>query len=131
MQTGALGTEYRIFAFFRSLPEGCLQFGTLAIGNVEHTFRFPDLSAAHLLHAFGEDDLVARLCHQLDDLIDEGVLHGCLLRESHRLVDATREIDHLQRLVLLLLMRNRALDDELGEVRHLRLALLLWHGRCP
>ena len=131
VQTRALGTEYRIFAFFRSLPEGCLQFGALTVGNVEHAFRLPNLAAAHLLHAFGEDDLVARLCHQLDDLIDEGVLHRCLLRESHRLVDATWEIDHFQRLVLFLLMRNRTLDDELGEVRFLRLALLLWHGRCP
>ena len=79
VQTGALGTEYRIFAFFRSLPEGCLQFGALTVGNVEHAFRLPNLAAAHLLHAFGENDLVAGLCHQLDNLIDECVLDGSLL----------------------------------------------------
>ena len=28
-------------------------------------------------------------------------------------------------------MRNRTLDDELGEVRLLRLSFLLWHSRCP
>ena len=74
VQTGTLATEHGILTLLRSFPEGGFEFGTLTVGDVEHTLRLPDLAAAHLLHTFREDDFVACLCHQLDDLIDKGVL---------------------------------------------------------
>ena len=73
VQTGTLGTEHGVLAVFGGLPQRLLQFGTLAVGNVEHTLRLPYLSAAHLLHAFWEDDLVAGLRHELDYLVDQVV----------------------------------------------------------
>ena len=59
MQTRTLSAEHWIFTLLGGFPEGGLEFGTLTIGNVEHTLRLPDLSAAHTLHTFWEDDLVA------------------------------------------------------------------------
>ena len=62
MQTRTLRTEHRIFALFRSLPKRLLQFGTLAVCDVKHTLRLPDLSAAHTLHTLRENHLIASLC---------------------------------------------------------------------
>ena len=79
MQTGTLSTEHGILTLFGGLPEGSFELGTLTVGDVEHTLRFPDLAAAHPLHTFGEDHLIASLRHQLNHLINEGVLHRTFL----------------------------------------------------
>ena len=72
------------------------KFSTLTVGNVKHTFRLPYLSATHLLHSFREDDFVTGLRHELDNLVNQGMLHLRLLRQSHCLVDTTGEVDNLQ-----------------------------------
>ena len=38
VQTGTLCTEYRELPLLRGFPERRLQFGTLTVSNVEHTF---------------------------------------------------------------------------------------------
>ena len=92
VQTWTLSAEHRILAFLRCLPQGCLQFGTLTVCDIEHTLRLPNLSAAHLLHSLWEDYLIASLCHQLDNLIHKGMFHISIFRLSHSLVDTTWEI---------------------------------------
>ena len=131
MQTRTLGTEHRILTLFRSFPEGSLQFRTLTIGYVKHTLRLPDLSAAHTLHTFREDDLIARLSTKLDNLIHQVVLLPMELRLSHRLVDTAGEINDLQRQVFLFFLGDRFFDDELGEITLLRLAMLFGHSCRP
>ena len=69
VQARALSTENGVLALLGSLPQGGLEFGTLAVGNVKHTLRLPNLSAAHTFHTFGEYHLVAGLSHQLDNLV--------------------------------------------------------------
>ena len=69
-------------------PEGFFEFGCLAVGDVEHSLRFPDGTAAHLVDALREDDGIACLVAEFHHFIYERVLDRGTLGESHRLVDA-------------------------------------------
>ena len=100
VQAGALVTYHRVFALLAGLPQGLVKFGGLAVGDVKHALGLPDGAAAHPFQSLGEDDLVARLAAQPHHLVDEGVLHGSTLGQSHRLVDARGEIDHLEAALL-------------------------------
>ena len=135
VQTWTLGTKYRITSLFRCFPQRLFQFGTLTVGNVEHTLRLPNLSAAHLLHALREYGLIARLRHQLYDFVHEVVNLATMLRLTHRLINTAGEVDDLERTRRWNggrgMRRNALFDDELREVRRLWLTVLFRHGGSP
>ena len=96
VEAWALRTEYGITSFLARFPQCFFQFATLAVGDIEHALALPDLSTAHPVHILREDDLVASLVEQTAYLVDKRQFHGRTLGESHRLVDATGEVDHFQ-----------------------------------
>ena len=96
VQARALVAQYRIPALFAGFPQGCLQFGRFAVGNVKHSLAFPDCAAAKLFHVFGEDDFVTAFLQQGNHFARQCLLHRRFLWQSHCLVDATGEINHFQ-----------------------------------
>ena len=94
MQAGALIAEDRVFALLAGFPKGGFEFCGFAIGNVEHTFTFPDGATTELIHVLGEDDFVTAFLQEGDHLVYQRLLHGGFFRESHGLVDAAGEINY-------------------------------------
>ena len=94
MQAGALIAEDRVFALLAGFPKGGFEFCGFAIGNVEHTFTFPDGATTELIYVLGEDDFVTAFLQEGDHLVYQRLLHGGFFRESHGLVDAAGEINY-------------------------------------
>ena len=80
--------------------EGGFEFGGFAVGNVEHTFTFPNGAAAEFIHVLGEDDFVTAFLQEGDHLVYQRLLHGGFFRESHGLVDAAGEINYFVQLTI-------------------------------
>ena len=104
MQTWALVTKNRIFTLVASFPKCLLEFCTLAVGDIEHTLRFPNLSAAHLVHALREDNFITCLVHELNHLIYDTLLHRCTLGQTESLIQAAWEINDLLGLLMSLVI---------------------------
>ena len=75
VQARALVAQHRIPALFAGFPQGCLQFGRFAVGNVKHSLAFPDCAAAKLFHVFGEDDFVTAFLQQGNHFARQCLLH--------------------------------------------------------
>ena len=92
------------------------------------------MPAAHALHTLGENHLVAGFRHELNDLIDKVVNLAATLRLAHGLVDARGEIYDLEVRCLMADvrgMRYGLFNDELSQIRWLRLTFFLRHGGGP
>ena len=97
VQAGALVAEDRVFPAAGSLHEGGFEFGGLPVRIFFHPLALPDGAAAKAVHALGEYHFASCLLQQGDHLLHEGLVHrGTVPGQSHHLVDARREVHHLQ-----------------------------------
>ena len=111
VEARTLVTEHRPTTALTGLIECLLGLSCLSVSDICHALALPYLSTAKVLHILREDHLVAGFVQQGARFFDKRSLDGSTFRQSHGLVDATRQIDHLQLRRLLVKHRLRRVAD--------------------
>ena len=100
VQAGTLVAKYGVFALLTGFPKGGFELGGFAVGNVEHTFAFPDGAATEFVHILWEDDFVTAFPEEGNHLVDQRLHYGGTLRKAHGLVDAAGEVNDFVQLTI-------------------------------
>ena len=94
VEARTLVTNNRVESVLRCLEQCFFEFGCFAVGNLGHTFAFPNHSATKLFHVFGEDNLITGTIAEFNECVNKvGRFASFFVGCTHRAVDTAWEVN--------------------------------------